>query len=429
MKFERKNIIVTLRENMKKIGASKTANQAIVFSIFSFLNSGVNFFLLIIIAGFVSPSGYGNLNLFNISVTLFGFLICLNTTGIIPVNYFRKEKTEVCRSINTVFVLSIICFLFLTGVVFIYGDDIENVIGISLPYQWIALWVCFFQVFTTVNLDIWRLEEKPVAYGIYSLGLVLMNFVLTIIFIIAYHTDWLGRVYAQVLSGAVFFIISIIFLLKRGYLRLLKPMSQNLKEAIFFGIPLIPHSISFWLRQGLDRFFINNYHNVSVVGLFSLSLNFSNIIQIIGTAFNAANSVYIYKSLAENTEGTRKKLQRQTKLMIIFFIFVTIAICLGASVFIPLFFPKYKDSISFLFFQCLGAMFQCIYLLFVNYLFYYKKTQNLMYITFSISVLHAIMSYWLTRYSVLYTVVIGAITNFLTMIGVLLYSRKIYKII
>lgn len=429
MKFEPIDTISTLKENIKRMGANKTANQAMIFSFFSFLNSGINFILLIIIAGFISPSGYGHLNLFNISVTLFGFLICLNTTGIIPVNYFRKGKIDVCKSINTVFSLAVLCFLFLTCIVFIFGDRIENATGISRTYQWIALWVCFFQIFTTVNLDIWRLEEKPVAYGTYSLGLVLLNFILTIILIIDCRFDWVGRVYAQILSGSTFFVISVIFLIKRGYLKRIRPSLQDFKDTIAWGVPLIPHNISFWLRQGLDRLFINGYHNVAVVGLFSLSLNFANIIHIIGTAFNAANSVYIYKSLAQDSEATRNSLRKQTKLMILFFVTVTVVICLGASVFIPVCFPKYKDSVSFLFFQCLGAMFQCIYLLFVNYLFYYKKTKNLMYITFSISVLHAILSYWLTRYSVLYTVAIGAFTNFLIMACVFLYSRKVYKVI
>ena len=231
MRLGKIDFFISLQENIKKIGASKTANQAIIFSFFSFLNSGINFFLLIIIAGFISPSGYGHLNLFNISVTLFGFLICLNTTGIIPVNYFRKGKIDVCKSINTVFSLAVLCFLFLTCVVFLFGNNIEIATGISKPYQWIALWVCFFQVFTTVNLDIWRLEEKPMAYGTYSLGLVLLNFLLTIIFIIGYSFDWLGRVYAQILSGGIFFVISIAFLIRRGYLIRMKPLRQDFKEA------------------------------------------------------------------------------------------------------------------------------------------------------------------------------------------------------
>ena len=115
--------------------------------------------------------------------------------------------------------------------------------------------------------------------------------------------------------------------------------------------------------------------------------------------------------------------------MTLFFVLLTVTVCLGASVFIPFFFPEYKGAVVFLFFQCLGAMFNCLYLLFVNYLFYYKKTKILMYITFSISVLHALLSYALTRYSVLYTVAIGALTNFLIMAGVFLYSRRVYKVV
>ena len=428
MKFGRIEAVSILKESIKKIGANKTANQAMIFSFFSFLNSGINFFLLIIIAGFISPEEYGYLNLFNISVTLFGFFICLNTTGIISLAYFQGSRQDMNRCISAVFSLTLFCFLLLGGIILLLGDEIGIATGITPLYQCIALCVCFFQVFTTVNLDIWRLEEKPVAYGTYSSSLAILNFVLTILFVVTCHYDWQGRVYAQASVGFLFFIISIFFLIKRGYLTFVKPLRKDYKEALSFGVPLIPHSASFWIRQGLDRIFINGSHSVSVVGLFSFSLNFANIIQIIGTAFNAANSVFIYKNLAKNSEDTRRVLRKQTKLMIVLFVLVTVVVCVGASVFIPLFLPEYSGSVTYLLFQCLGAMFQCIYLLFVNYLFYYKKTKNLMYITFSISVLHALLSYWLTRYSVLYTAGIGALTNFLIMAGVYGYSRRVYKV-
>ena len=429
MKFGPIDTISTLKENIKRIGANKTANQAMIFSFFSFLNSGISFFLLIIIAGFISPEGYGYLNLFNISVTLFGFFICLNTTGIITLAYFQGTRQDMNRTISAVFSLTLLCLLLLGGVILLWGDEIQTATGISPIYQWIALCICFFQVFTTVNLDIWRLEEKPLAYGTYSSALAILNFILTILFVVSCHYDWQGRVYAQASVGFLFFIVSIIFLIKRGYLTFIKPFRKDYKEALNFGIPLIPHSVSFWIRQGLDRIFINASHSVSVVGLFSFSLNFANIIQIIGAAFNAANSVFIYKSLAKNSEDTHRVLRKQTKLLIIFFVLVTVVVCVGSSVFISFFLPEYSGSVTYLLFQCLGAMFQCIYLLFVNYLFYYKKTKNLMYITFSISVLHALLSYWLTRYSVLYTAGIGALTNFLIMAGVYGYSRRVYKVL
>lgn len=116
--------------------------------------------------------------------------------------------------------------------------------------------------------------------------------------------------------------------------------------------------------------------------MFSFAYNFANVIQIVGFAFNATNSVFIYKNLAQNNTDTRDRLWKQTKVMLIFFFLLAILICLGTSVFIPILVPNYAGSIPYLFPLCMAAMFQCIYYLFVNYLFYYKKTKGLMFITF-----------------------------------------------
>lgn len=84
-------------------------------------------------------------------------------------------------------------------------------VGLSVEYQWLALLICYLQVFSSINLDIWRLEEKPVSYGLYSVSTVLLNFILTLVLVISFQQGWLGRLYAQVGVGIVFFFISIIF--------------------------------------------------------------------------------------------------------------------------------------------------------------------------------------------------------------------------
>lgn len=43
---------------------------------------------------------------------------------------------------------------------------------------------------------------------------------------------------------------------------------------------------------------------------------------------------------------------------------------LGGYIFIPIIFPKYEASVVFLFPLCIGAMFQCFYLAYVNILFF-----------------------------------------------------------
>ncbi len=414
---------------LHKLKQNTSFRNGALFSLFSFLNNGISFLLLIVIAKFVSPEGYGELNLFNTSVVLLNFIIALNSSGVISVNFFRMETLEVKRTINAVFLLALSGLLLLSAMAYLLATPIQSATNLPFAYQWLAIWICFFQIFTNVNLDIWRLEEKPLQYGIYSTASVLLNALLTILFIVGCGEGWVGRVYAQALTGGLFFLLSLYFLIKRGYLTRCKPTRTTFKDVLSFGVPLIPHTASSWIRQGLDRYIINIYQNTTLLGLFSFSFNFANIIQIIGTAFNATNSVFIYKNLAQGGEEVKHVLRRQTKVMVLFFTIISLFICIGAALFVPLLFPQYSHSIQFLIPQSIGALFQCLYLLFVNYLFYYKKTKALMYITFFLSVTHALLAFWLTRYSIIYTAYIGMFSNILIAVLVFLYSRKIYKII
>lgn len=417
-----------IKEKVSQLAQNKTARNGVIFSFFSFLNNGVNFLLLIIIANYIAPEGYGKLNLFTTSVTLLSYFICLNSTGIISVNFFRMDAKRVRQTINAVFMLTLGGLLFFMTVAALFSSQIAKAVDFGFEYQWMVVCCCFFQVFTSVNLDIWRLEEKPLLYGLYSLSLVVLNFGLTLLFLISLLLDWEGRIYAQILCGAVFFLISVVILIKRGYMTRILPTRQTFRDVLSFSIPLIPHNISFWIRQGLDRYIINLSYGAALVGNFSFAYNFANIIQIVGTAFNATNSVFIYKNLSENPEKAVKKLRTQTIYISLFFVGLTAAICLGAHLLLPIIFPKYTGALPFIIPLCIGALFHCLYLQFVNFLFFYKKTKILALITFSISILQAISSIILTQYSVFYTVYISMTSNILIAIGVFLYSRKFFKI-
>lgn len=419
---------------MVRLGIEKLKNNVFfrngaLFAFFSFLNSGISFILLLILAKFIPPSEYGELNLFNTFVTLLTIFISLNATGIIAVDFFTSSKIELKRVLNTVLLLSTISLCFFSVLFSLFSDTLEVVVGLSIEYQWLGLFFCYMQVFSMINLDIWRLEENPISYGLYSVATVLGNFVLTLVLVILFNQGWLGRLYAQVGVSILFFFISVFFLIKRGYLQKITPTYQSIKSALSFGLPLIPHNASSWVRQGLDRYIINYFYLTAEVGLYSFAYNFANIIHIIGLAFNATNSVYIYKNLAKDENVARAVLYRQTKMMILFFVIITFVVFVLASLFIPLIMPEYEQSLPFLFPLCMSSMFQCVYYLFVNYLFYYKKTRNLMYITFIMSVIHVLLSVLLTRYSVIYTAYITMVINLLIALFVFLYSRKIYKLI
>lgn len=411
--------------NLKK---NTTIKNGVLFSFFSFLNRGISFLLLTIIAHYLSPESYGSINLFNTATSVFAIIICLNTSGLISVNYFKKSEIEFKRTISAVLIIAFSVFIFLSFLVFAIGDKFLNLVGLNSNYLWVSLWICFFTLIGNINLDIWRINEKVLSYGIYSTVCTLLNFILTIYFIVICKFDWQGRVFAQTLSYIVTFLFSIYYMVKHGYLTKLLPNKESFIEAFKFGVPLIPHDSSTWIRQGLDRIYINNFHSTAMVGYYGFSLNFANIIHIVGQAFNNSNSVYIYKNLANNNIRVRDRLKKQTIYITLFYIVLSVLIVVLSAVLIRWAFPAYMDSIKFIPILCLSGFFRCVYFQFVNFLFYYKKTKNLMYISFGFSILHTILSLTLTRYSLFYTALINAGIDLLITCSVIMYSRKVYKL-
>ena len=398
-----------------------------LFAFFSFFNTGVNFVIMLVLARFIMPDSYGQLSLYTTMVTLLSIFVCLNTNGFIGVNFFISPKEKMHRLLNVVLLTSLLVYMVFLTLTFCFSTKFEEVSGLTLLYQFYALSFCLLNVMNVLLLDIWRLEEKVWSYGTFSFLQVLGNLILTILFVGILKWDWQGRMYAQVITCTFFAIVALYLLVKKDYLHCIFPRKEDFVGAYKFGVPLLPHSTSFWLRQGLDRYVINAFATQSVVGLFSFAANFASIIQIVGSAFNASNSVYIYKTLSDLDDVKMKTLRRNCQLLVFFYSALTLVVFIGAALFIPLVFPKYETSVKLVFPLCVGAMFQCFYLVYVNILFFYKKTKELMYITFSLSLLHVILSFLLTRYGVMYTACVSILSSVLISFFVYKYSLLVLK--
>lgn len=123
---------------------------------------------------------------------------------------------------------------------------------------------------------------------------------------------------------------------------------------------------------------------------------------MIAAAFNQTNSVSIYQILSSETNGRWLRLKRQTRdIFVIYTIGAVIVFVLFShySYFVA---PVFIFLASFLFIRHF-RIFPVYIFFYINYLFYYDRTKDLMFITFSCSVLHLGLSMLFTRYSLYYT--------------------------
>lgn len=407
---------------------NKTVRNGGIFAVFSFVNQGINFILLFVLSWYISTESYGKLNLFYTGVAVVSILISLDTQGIIAVNYFKKARKQLAEYVNAILLITLIVSITLGICVSAFNGAIFRISSIELNYQLICVFICASSILYNLLTEIYRLEERPFIYGWLTMSSTLLNLGGTLLFVVGLKYDWQGRVFANLLMSTCFIVISLYILTKKKYILKLTPSKDVLKEVLTFGVPLIPHHLTGWIRQGLDRFIINSNYSMALVGQFSFAINFANIISILGTAFNQSNSVYIYQSLSNDSVEVRRKLRKQTVMMLFLFLCLTgftIALC---YILIPIALPAYKGSLKFVIPLCCSAYFQCVYLLFCNYLFFFKKTRQLMYITFGTSLFHLGLSLCLTRYSVMWPAYISLISSFIQAVAVYFYSMKQYKL-
>lgn len=412
--------------DFKKLFSSKTVRNGTLYSIYSFFHKGTSFLLLIILANYIQPKEYGELSMFNTVVMLLGYVVSLSVHSYLSVSYFQRAKEDFRKDFSAICIITISVSFILFLILIFDVDWWSNILRIPANLVLIPLLLASLNVFVHMNTDLLRVQEKITEYGIFSCGFTLSSMLLTLYLVICQEQSWRGYVYAKLICDCFFGFVSLIRFYKFKLFTITTDINIY-KTLLLFGLPVIPHHMANWVRQGCDRYIIEYFYDTSEVGLYSFALNLVSIITMIGTAFNATNSVNIYKTLSATLSSTDKlaKLKRTEKYISLLYLCVTVLIVLGVLIFVPILLPKYSKSVTYFLLLSFSGLMICFYFLKCNYLFYFKQTKTIMYITFGTSILHLGLSLFLTRYSLFYTCMIYSSMYFIMYLLVSIQAKKI----
>lgn len=412
-----------------KIFDKKLIKDSVVYITTDILNKSIPFLLLPVLAYYLSPEDFGILAIFNSILSVFVFVIGLNVLGSISVNYYSFSKKELAQYIGNVIYILVASLVFIILIVLIFKTYLQSILEIE--YLWIisAAFVSFSSSLVMLNLNLWLVEQKPKLYGIYEILETILKFSFSLFFIVIMIMAWEGRILGMLIGGAISAIISIVILNKRNYIKL-EFSKKHIKEALKFGIPLIPHSMSQWLKNGAVIFLLSYYVGSKETGLYSIALQLTQVIIVLSSAFNRSWAPYLYRKLSKSPSLSEKR--QIVKFTYIYFITISIVVLIIAVLtpyIIKLFFTdEYYNVNIFIVYLYIGAIFQGMYLMVVNYIFYTKQTKYLAYITFTISIINVVMSYFLINiHGPLGAAIASMISSIITFTGVWYYSNQVYK--
>lgn len=362
------------------------------------LNKSIPFLMLPIFTRYLTPEDYGIISVFTVLVSILAVFTGLSIHGVINVNFFKMQKDELKVFIGNCLIILNVSTLIVFICVYLFKPIIIERLSIEIEWLILAIVLAFAQFLTTINLLLWTAEQKPKQYSIYQISQTFVITSLSISLIIGFGMNWEGQIISTAIGTIIFSIISFIFIIKRDYL-IFQPNKIHIKDALKFGIPLIPHALALWVKTGADRIMLMSLVGVAATGIYAVGYQIGLVISILVTAFVKAWSPFMMKILSNNPTKEDKKM------IIIFTYTYFIGILIIAFIFyylidliLPYFLAKeFNASSSFVLYFSFSFAFQGMYLMIGNYIFFTKKTYLLAYITFATSILHVTLLYFLVR--------------------------------
>jgi len=408
--------------------SNKVLKNSIIYIIGDVVNKAVPFLMLPILTKYLTPSDYGIIASFSSFVGFLTIFIGISLHGAINVAFFKLEKEALRVYIVNAFLILVFTTFIVFFIIFIFDKNISEKLLLDKEWLYIGILVSLSQFITLLNTTLWIAEQNPKAYSIYQFSQTLLITILSILLVVGYNLEWEGRIIAIIISAVSFALISLILLKKRDYF-IFEYRVEDIKHLLKFGIPMIPHQLAGWIRTSGDTILLISMVGANATGLFAVGYQIAMIMTVLTTAFNRAWSPYLYSQLKiKNNEDKKIKIVKYTYLYFIGIFILFILLYFFSSLIFQYFLDKkFFDSIKFVIYILLANMFNGMYFMVVNYLFFTQKTDKLAIITFSISLIHLLLSYSLIKYygaiGVAYS---GVISMFLTFLSVWFYSNRYY---
>lgn len=407
----------------------KVFKNSFIFVLGDILNKAVPLFMLPVLTRYLTPEDYGIISIFTVFVSILAVFTGLSVHGAINVNFFKLTKKELQVYIgNTLIILNIstlVVFIF----VFLFSSYILEEIHLPEGWLYVAVILAFSQFLTVINLVLWTAEQKPKEYSIYQFSQTVITTSLSLILVVGFGMKWEGQLLAITSATILFSAISFIFIVKRGYL-VFKPNKTYIKDALRFGIPLVPHSLAGWIGTSVDRMMIMSFFGSYATGLYTVGYQLGTIISVLTVAFNKAWTPYLMRILAEKpTLKNKKTLVYYTYIYFIAIIVITFIFSYLAQLAIPYFLDSsYTGSIEYILYIALSFAFNGMYFMVVNYIFYVNKTHILAFITFGVALFHMLILYILLKVNG----TVGAaqammFASFISFLATWWFSNKVYK--
>ncbi len=260
----------------------KLLKHATIYGAGNVLGKLVGFFMIPFYTHYLTPAGYGTLELLDLSLTLTTLVLTmwLNASVVRQYNDFGEPKDR-NQAVSTVLIFAFFIGLVVMGCGMRFSRPLSTLI-LNTPdlhfYVTLESWSFLFSTVNVVCLSYLRARQRSTL--VVSTGLVslILSLLLNIYFIAVRHSGVVGVLYSSLISSTVVTIPLAVQTIR--HVRLSFSFGK-LGGIIAFGAPLIITSAAAFTVNFSDRFFLRHFSTISTVGVYALGYKFGFMLSLL----------------------------------------------------------------------------------------------------------------------------------------------------
>lgn len=340
----------------------------------SFLNRLVPFLVMPVLTRCLTPDDYGIVAMFTVLLSFVSPLAGLSIHGAIYRKYFDLDRDEMKIYVTNALGILLLSSCIVGLVLFIFSGPISTLTAIPPKWFWAVISISVMSFFIQILLSLWQVQVKPISYGIFQNLYTVTNVAFIIFFVLILGLSWRGSIAGSLFASIIFGLAALLLLHRQKWLR----FSFNLdyiKNALNFGVPMLPTALKGSIMTVIDRLFITNMIGLATTGLYAVGFQLSMAIGLLTASFNNAYVPWLFEKLKRNNDDINRKIVMYTYLYFVLIIVIALMWAL-VSIWLLGFFvgPKFYGARIYVVWLSLGFAFSGMHSMVVNYIYYTQKT-------------------------------------------------------
>ena len=372
----------------------RVIKDSLIYLIGELFAKSLPFLMLPYLTRKLGPEGFGELSYYLTWLALFGIFIGLSQEGAVTRYFYFYGK----KALNTVVTAGylyniVISLILLLGCLFFNAEIMAYIVLATM-----------FQSFINVQLALRQCQKQPLKYITIQIILSLTNVIFTITALEAFNNDLVAyRVLAIVVANALtFFIVSVVLgnLFSSENKITVRRLKLGVLYIFSFGIPLILHQSSFFVKGQLDRLFIYEQYSKAELGIYSAGVQIAAILPVIFMALNKAIVPYYYQGLKDSSLNVVKIKKYALYSLPLSVLPAVLGWVFPEAIYIWFLGASYTGSKYYIVIYLLGFGLSLPYLILVNYFFYYGRNVMIGIVTFGTSLIYILLLSYTSQLSI-----------------------------